>query len=126
MDYRGAVGMFDFTIGHGGRNCKGTEIRVQVDPIIEEFIKGLGDGSTKPLQLGGLWYPLGNDKLEVYTFGNGALPAPELDGYTLDMVNKSLLIDGEQRLNENGHAIPSLSPGDIVNLSFLRLKGISS
>jgi hypothetical protein len=124
MQFRGVPGLFDFEIGHGGgrmvdgkwEKCKGTEVTVRADHIIEEFVKGLGDGTTKPMPTTGyLWYPLTPSPLLVYNVGNGELPMPDFDGYQLDQVNKMLVIPAE---------MPGQS--DAVNLSFLRFKGISS
>ena len=125
MYKRGTPGMFEFTIGHGGRSCKGTEIHVKVDPVIEDFIKNLGDGSTKTLGGTQLWYGIAPEKPELYMFGNGELPAPSFEGYALNAVGKPLLIESAPQMLPNGMPAPSITPGDIVNLSFLRFKGIS-
>jgi len=105
----GKPGLFEFAIGHGGKGCKGTEITIKADPVIEDFVRDLGDGTVRPLQAGYAWYPINPIPAEIYTFGNGELPAPDFDTYQMDAVNKGLVLEG-----------------DAVNLSFLRFKGIGS
>ena len=127
MQFRGTSGMFDFAIGHGGRASKGTEITIKVDPVIEEFVRGLGDGTSRLLQSGSLWYSIDPEKTEAYAFGNGEIPAPEFDGYALDMLNKPFVVESQnQGPQQPGGNIYAQTPGDVVNLSFLRLKGIGS
>lgn len=107
ISYKGNM-LLSFKLTHGP-GVKGTKVWVKVDPMVEQFVKSLGDGTYKELPAGlGIMGPLTEDKLEYCSWGNGEFAVPPLSGYTLDGIRHGLIMDGDQ-----------------VNLSFLRFKGIS-
>lgn len=102
---------------------KGLIVQVKVHPRIEEFMSSLGDGTTKnPVIYDNKWFSTtpGVD-LEVYSAAN-----PErLKGinFTINKPGSSLYSETDDN-TPSGLSVVVLS-GGIINLSFLRLKGIS-
>ena len=103
---KGDITWLDLSIG---RHRRGLEIWVKSVPQIEEFVKGLGDGSTDYTNAyDGEWFPIDlNNPPKVYQLSQ-PLSAP---GYNLNLV---------------GSALKSGKDPKSVNLSFLRLVGIGS
>ncbi len=124
----------DFSVSRGpirgdDRNKVGLLVRVKARRDVEDFMIGLGSGRRFTVDnFGELWHnhTANAGPLEVYDIGANF---PESSGYTLDSVSGPLLIGGDppQNVDELRRAagLPRQS-GQAVNLSFLRLAGISS
>jgi hypothetical protein len=89
------------------RDSHGLRVHAKAHPAVEEFMKGLGNGAVDPVEAyAKLWTPVaGTDPLMIY---NGKEYLFRGSNYRLDMPGRNLVIDGET-----------------VNLSFLRIQGIS-
>lgn len=99
--------LFTFHISHG--RGKGTQLYVKTDPMIEEFIRGLGDGSTTAFPVGYAFFPIEPETPQVYRVGNGELKLPEFSEFALGNWRSGFLLDDEKT----------------VNLTFLQIKGVS-
>jgi hypothetical protein len=124
MESNGA--WIDFTITRGPirgkeRNKIGLIIRLQTRPDVEEFISGLVNGRRYQVDAVGEGWTNCNPEaapLEVYEFENGSV---EQRNYTLENVTGPLLIpQNDGRLRIGG------TPPELVNLSFLRVVGVSN
>lgn len=119
----------DFTLTRGpirgkNRNTIGLILRVQARRDVEDFMSGLAQGRRMQVEaVADSWYNTATsaDPLEFYdadTHSNDVRP------YTLDNIGGALLINPNEgraaRL-----AVPA-QPQELVNLSFLKLVGISN
>lgn len=89
----------------------GMTFYIKALPLLEEFIKSLGTGEATDASLQGRqWVPLSPAAIEVYDLSKHV----DLPGFTLAAPGQSFKIPDRN--------IPG---GEILNLSFLRIKGIS-
>lgn len=107
------------------RSASGLVINVRTSPKLEEFFKNAVDGNTEDFDLrltGRHWtLPTGANFLRLYQLDAGAhftgivpFHAPGIVGYRLDVPGRKILeVDAKTNL------------GNIINLSFLRVVGIS-
>ena len=118
----------DFTLTRGPirgkeRNRVGLIIKVKARPDLEEFMKGLAQGQKLPLDaIGDTWQNFNQDgkPLEFYQMDNHRFESNRI--YSVDAVGQAPLIaDGR-----NARNALSIATDDVVNLSFLRLVGISN
>lgn len=101
------------------RSRSGLALTVYGTPLIEESIKALGNGSTRPLELFGRHWRwesrFSESALSVYHLsensGMGGVQGPPGQQYRLDQPGQPLI--------DNNYDYP------VTNLSFLRLVGIS-
>lgn len=104
------------------RSAAGLTVSVKAHPVIETLMRGLGNGEQVDTRLSGpYWRPVHSDGplLRVYNIGNDTFPVFMLDGggsCSMTRVGMPLL---EPRTAPDGRMQNS------VNLSFLRLVGIS-
>ena len=106
------------------RSAGGTTMSVKAHPEIEAFFRGLGGGEASDTKVSGpYWRPLGLDAdkktLRAYSL-NEVLPPVVLDGGTVVAINRvgAPLIESVPNPNDGRNR-------QQVNLSFLRLVGIS-
>lgn len=108
------------------RSRHGVTLRVRVHPMVEDFIRAMGDGNQEDIRVHGRhWVPIGSEKALVYNLPKVALPpvlfAHDGSPYAFDRVARPLLItEGD----EGGRSLSGLSR-PITNLSMLRLCGAS-
>lgn len=95
------------------RNRKGLSITIRTTTAIEEFVRGLGDGSLLDIRtMGRFWVPSGKeDSLKVYQIAS-QMTETYNNRYRLDQPGQPLYA-----FNDSGSGY--------ANLSFLRLAGIS-
>ena len=93
------------------RTEEGVNLTVKAEPRIEEFFKKWGGGAKMAPEQGRLWRRSKADPtpIQVWSYAhNQGREYTEDDRYTVDSTGRELIIDGS-----------------IVNLSFLRLVGIT-
>lgn len=89
------------------RARKGTIFTVKVDPRVEDFFKGLGNGNADPLEMyGRTWLPTTDQPIQVYNLHTDLDPRFR-DRYTVNHVSGDMSFEG------------------VTNLSFLRFVGVS-
>lgn len=101
---KGGVTWFELALG---RSRAGLEVWVKAAPTLEDFMKGLSDGGkSEPTEsFGRKWQPTGiGAELRVYNLNHPGYPK-----------------GGDYTINKPGDYFDN----DLVNLSFLRLVGIS-
>ena len=112
----------------------GMTVQVKARPALEEFMRELSKGNTIEAEAySDMWYtPDGGDnKLKVYRIEDGMLQL-QSHTYTLSGVAMPLLTNGRQLARDEDDAPQVARRGapiqqdELVNLSFLRLVGISS
>jgi len=106
------------------RSAGGLTVHVRAHPAVEQFIRGLGTGETVDVKASGpYWRPLtGEGKpLNVYALTE-SVPNLHLDGGEQVTIGRP----GQQLFTHEGVSLDgSRARGAVVNLSFLRLVGIS-
>lgn len=104
-----------------GRGWRGVSVRVKVAEEVEEFIKSMGSGIIHDVRTYGIyWKPQGGTTLDIYNISsNEKDPMMASDGSHF-VLNKP----GQPLLLLEDH--PDIAPTEeVLNLSFLRLVGIS-
>lgn len=99
------------------RGREGLLLNVKTSPLVEKFMQDLGNGTKDPLAKfeRGFWAPNKSDELYIYNAGRDTLTQianPDLQRYRLDRIGDRLDLSSE------------FGPG-IINLSFLRIVGVS-
>lgn len=85
----------------------GIDITVRALPEIEQFMKNLGRGRKDPIEsYGGMWIKPDERSLDVYALAQGL--SEDRVNYTIAYPGREIILDD-----------------DVVNISFLRLAGIS-
>lgn len=101
------------------RSRLGVSIKVTLHPIIEDFMRTLGNGSVQNvLEYGRYWTPVGRDKLLVYALIHdpGVMVSNSRTSYYINRPGSAL-----QGTND----ILGGGGDESVNLSFIRLVGAS-
>lgn len=95
---------------------RGLHVHVKAHPKIEEFMRSLGDGQVMGAQAyDNRWFQVSDDQpLNIYNMKT----ALRSSGFSIERPSQALF-DG------NGSGLSEDSAGGIINLSFLRIKGIS-
>ena len=120
---KGNVEQFQIQVRRGD---KGLIILAKVHPDIENFVRGLGSGETYPVtRFGREWKGVGGDLAQVYDLAPTSIVGPQVFGteryYALDQVGAEPW--GDRNIALGGRTIML---NRVVNLSFLRLQGISA
>lgn len=115
---KGGVCWFDLTLDRGK---KGLEFFLRADPRIEDFMKSLGGAS--PLEAvemyGREWYPTSGKPLLIYAMERDLPPSPT---YTLSKPAEPF----RNPTSSSREISLNASASNRLNLSFLRLAGISN
>ena len=105
------------------RNASGLMIGARTVPAIEDFMRGLGDGSAVDVRAAGrLWVPLCGDTLMAYAMTTG-FPGENSHEFELTQLGKPIINNYNSK--DGGLLSLPLHAGSTANLSFLRLVGIS-
>ena len=102
------------------RNVAGLLINARTVRAIEDFMQGLGDGSTVDVRTAGrLWVPTTSTPLMAYSMSNG-FPGEHNNIFRLDQLGRNIIVASRE-----GEPFLSSTNEPVANLSFLRLVGIS-
>jgi hypothetical protein len=101
------------------RTVKGLNLTIKALPSVEAFVKEFGNGEAVDIRtMGRYWAPINQDTMMVYNMANNAgVIQGDGVGFRLDRAGYNILLDGE--------LTPSGKMNNVVNLSYLRLAGIS-
>jgi hypothetical protein len=113
------------TVNKGGETCiqvtlarngEGLRVSAKVHPRVEEFMRILNNGNVQDIRTySRLWTPPSGSELTAYTGGKvtgGSFVLEDGSQYTLDQLGQPM-------------HVPNGTPAPTLNLSFLRLVGIS-
>lgn len=118
------------------RSLAGLTLTIHAHPKIEEFMKSMGSGEEVDMRvISRVWEAVNKDKPLVFYHLNSEMIPSRIGRFTLDRPGQELEIYAKYKpstrpqLNEDGFpTAPAYSSPEVnmINLSFLRLKGISS